>query len=419
MPPPMEAAFREDDARLLARIEDELLAGVVWSRQVGTLGPKPPTRAAGMIALVRGLPGGARAVQRALEGDLGPLLAALVPDTLAGWTPALVHHAAIHFGRVAAALAATDPEASDAARLRAIAAWLALGEERKYLEGAARVVAGGALPTSEAEAAGRAVALRALEEIGAAARAGAPTQDDASKRALDMLGRIERACRIAALDAHATTSVRRRADTMRGAAISAALAPILEALADAAARDAILRDAPAIFERVRRIWLWSDHDEQVERFAVDEATSLAWIAYRAPGWDALRAMIAPLVEMTDRMAQRIEADPRRHLAYTAKCAQFLVFRGECEKREADRWPYVERALAMCPAHRNARIVAANLLCDRADVLLTGGAIFQASALVAAEQAIQRAESLFPQSTRLAKSKARLDEIKARNRGFER
>lgn len=415
----MEVAFREDDARLLARIEDEMVASAIWSRQAGASAPPLPGRAAGMIALVRTLEGGGRAIDRALDGDLGPILSLLVPETLGGWPPALLHHVAVHFGRVASALTATDAEGSDAARIRSIAAWLALGDERKYLEALARVVAGSALPGAEAEAAGRAVALRPLDDLGTAAREGAADHAESARRALAMLKGLDRAARIASLDVHATTSIRRRADTLRGDAISAALRPILEALSDASARDAMLQEAPAIFERTHRIWLWSDRDEQVERFAVDEATSLAWIAYREKGWDPLRAMCAPLAEMTDRMAERIEEDPRRHLAYTAKCAQFLVFRGECQVREPDRWPLVERALAICPSHRNARVVACNFLCDRADVLLSGGAIFQASALVAAEQAVARAETLFPQSKRLEKTKARLEEIRTRNRGFTR
>jgi hypothetical protein len=415
----MEAAFREDDARLLARIEDEVVAGAIWARQAGVDAPRLPARSAGMISLLRSLPGGAAAIERALAGDLAPVLALLVPESVAGWPPALVHHSAVHFARVATALSATDAEASDAAWLRSLGAWLALGEERRYLEGLARVVAGSGLAAAEAEAAGRGVALRSLDELGAAARAGAADHTEEGRRALAMLGRTDRAARIGGLDVHAATRVKRRADTMRGAAISAALAPTLEALADASARDAIVREAPEIFERVRRIWIWSDRDEQVERFAVDEATALAWIAYRETGWDPLRAIVAPLAEMTDRMAARIAEDPRRHLAYTAKCAQFLVFRGECEKREADRWPLVERALTICPSHRNARVVACNFLCDRADVLLSGNAIFQGSALALAEQAVERAETLFPQSKRLEKTKARLDEIRGRNRGFSR
>ncbi len=415
----MEAAFREDDERLLARIEDEVVAGAIWSRQAGIGAAPLPARSAGMVSLLRSIAGGAAAVERALSRDLGPILALLVPETLAGWSPALIHHTAVHFGRVAAVLEPSDPDASDAARLRSVAAWLALGEERRYLEGLARAVAGSALPAVEAETAGRAAALRPLEELGATARAGAAEHSEPARRALAMLRRLDRAARIGGLDVHATTSITRRADTMRGGAISSALAPILEALADAGARDAIVQEAPAIFERIRRVWIWSDRDEQVERFGVDEATPLAWLAYRATGWDPLRAMVAPLAEMTDRMAERIEEDPRRHLAYTAKCAQFLVFRGECEKREPDRWPLVERALMICPSHRNARVVACNFLCDRADGLLGGTAIFQPSALVAAEQAVQRAETLFPQSKRLEKSKARLEEIRERNRGFTR
>ncbi len=176
-------------------------------------------------------------------------------------------------------------------------------------------------------------------------------------------------------------------------------------------RDALLAEGPAIFARVQAIWTWSEHDEQVERFAVDEATAIGWSAYRATGWDPLRALVAPLAPLVDRMADRCEADPRKHLAYAAKCAQFLVFRGECETVDAARWTLIERALRICPTHRNARVVACNFLCDRAEVLLGAGALFQASAVIAAEQAIARAESLHPQGRRLEAARKRLLEVR--------
>ncbi len=408
----VEAAFRSDDAALLARLEDDLVLHAVWARQVGPAAGAPSARAAGMIAMVRARPGGAAAIERALQGDLSEVLAAMAPDRLAGEAPPYLHHLAVHFGRLAHALDARDTEAADEARLRSIAAWLALAEERKYLDALARRVAGGALGPGEAETAGRAAARKPLEELGRVAREGARDRTVDARRALAALNRVHRAAHIAGLEGNAATSVRRRADAMRAGAIAAALAPALDALAEAAHRDTSLRDAPSIFDRVRATWEWAEHDAQVERFAVDEASSVAWVAYRATGWDPLRAIVTPLASLVDRMAERCEQDPRQNLAYAAKCAQFLIFRAECETAEPARWPLVERALAICPTHRNGRVVACNFLCDRAEVLLGAGALFQASAVVAAEQAIARAELLWPQGRRLADVKKRLADVHA-------
>lgn len=411
----MEPAFRPADDELLARIEDELVFRSIWQRQAGPGTPAP--RAAGLVALLRGRPGGPEAIGRALAGDLEPVLRALVPDRLTGVEPPLLHHLAIHFGHLADRLDATDPDASDEARLRSIAAWLALGEERRYLEGFARRVAGSGLPAGEAEAAGRAAALRPLEELGRIARDGARDRTAAAGRALRALARTHRAAHVAGLEGNAATSVRRRCDAMRAGAIAAALGPTLDAIAEATSRDTLLRDAPGVFDVVRAVWEWAEHDEQVERFAVDEATSIAWVAYRATGWEPLRALVTPLAPLVDRMAARCEEDPRRHLAYAAKCAQFLVFLAECETAEAKRWPLVERALAICPTHRNARVVTCNFLCDRAEVLLGGGALFQASAVAAAEQALQRAELLWPQGKRLGEAKRKLADVRALRSGL--
>jgi hypothetical protein len=417
MPAPrMDPAFRPDDEALLARLEDAMVLGAVWERQTGAAGPPPP-RAAGMIAALRARPGGAEAAARALDGDLAPILRLMTPERLGGEPPALLHHLAIHFGHVAERLAARDEDGADEARLRSIAAWLALAEERRYLEGFARRVAGGSLPAGEAEAAGRAAALRPLEDLGRTAREGARDRAAEAGRALASLARVHRAAQAAGLEGNAATSVARRADALRAGAIAAALAPALDAIAEATSRDTALRDAPAIFDGVRATWEWSGRDAQVERFAVDEATPLAWVAYRASGWEPLRALVAPLAPLVERMAQRCEEDPRRHLAYAAKCAQFLVFQAECETLEARRWPYVERALGICPTHRNARVVGCNILCDRAEVLLGGGALFQASAVAAAEQALARAELLWPQGRRLADVKKKLEGVRALRAGL--
>jgi hypothetical protein len=328
-----------------------------------------------------------------------------------------VHQLAVYFDRLATALEAATPppgrsfrEEAVQARVRSVAAYLALRDERAYLVSAAQRIVGAAIPANDLDAAVTSIAEACLEDLGHVARAGARKLEPRASAALATLARVDVACRIAGSDEKSRTRTVRRSESIRALAIDEALVPVLDGLAEAKLRDDGERLYAGLFDHVRRVWDWSGGDEAVERFAVDEVTALAWTIYRASRWDALRTLIAPCIPLYDNLAARIEADPKRHLAYAAKCAQIFVFRSECETERSREWAYAERALVLCPSHRNGRLVLAHLSCDAAIRRLSVSFFPPATEVERARAEIRRAEELFPQSKRLPEARAKLKEI---------
>lgn len=418
--------WREEDEALLRRLEDEIVIERLWSRQAPPQSTPLPTRASGLIRELRGIDGGSEAAERASAGEIEALFPLLLVENLASRPAPLVHQLAVYFDRLAGAYEGRmdrDPSRATAmreefvrAKVRSLAAYIALRDEKSYLQSLARRVVDGALRGPEIDAAVAAIAQSHLEGLGAIARAGARDLTWPAHAALAVLARVEEACRIAGCDARTTTMTSRRAESIRATAIDDALAPVLDGIASSKLRDDGERLAPALFDKVRVIWEWSGYDEAVERFAVDEVTTLAWSIYRESRWDPLRALLAPCMPLYDSLAVRIEREPKRHVAYAAKAAQMFVFRSECETDRVREWSLAERALVLCPSHRNGRLVMAHLLCDQA-VRVLGTSLFPGRAAVEnAKQSIARAEELFPQSKRLPDARAKLEEVMARAGG---
>lgn len=418
------AGWRDEDEALLERLEDAELAVELWARQAPKGASPLPDRAAGLVSELRKLPGAREAFEKASKGDLAALFPLLLVEGYATQAPLLVHHLAIYFDRLAAAiaeaaeksLAASQPpspsfrEELAFAKVRSVAAFIALRDERAHLAACARRVVGSQLGAPEIDAAVTTIAEACLEELGRTARSGARKLEANAAVALAVLGRVDEACRIAGSDAKSRTRTVRRAESIRGLSIDEALVPILDGLAEAKLRDDGERLYPALFTSVRHAWEWSGGDEAVERFAVDEVTNLAWSIYRTSRWDALRTLLEPCFPLYDNLAQRIERDPKRHLAYAAKCAQIFVFRSECETDKSREWAYAERALGLCSTHRNGRLVMAHLCCDAAVRRLSVSFFPPSAEVERAKKEIARAEELFPQSKRLPEAKAKLKEI---------
>ena len=167
--------------------------------------------------------------------------------------------------------------------------------------------------------------------------------------------------------------------------------------------------APALFERVAAVWAWSMQDESVEVFAIEQAAPIAWEIQRESRWDDLRRLLSPLFPLSERLAQRIEADPTR-IAYAGPCAQMYVFRVEMERDLDKRLDLAERSVKLCPTHRNGRLVLASALCDKAIRIITpSGWHAGAEALDQADALVRRAEQLFPALNKLEHVKKRLAE----------
>jgi hypothetical protein len=411
----MEPVWRPEDDALIERLENELVLERMWRFQASDAAPPPHPRAAGMIALVRAKPDGNTAINEALAGRFDGLFAHLMPGTLKGQPPDLLHHTALYYGRLADALAASSADLSLFARVRALASWIALGEEKNYLKSLAAAIAGGALADVDVQRAAENAAFEPIDDLARVAREGASDQTEPARLAIAALARVSEACRVAACSTAFADTVARRAERARTAAAEDALAPIQEALSEAAARGDIQSRAPELFQRVARIWKWSGDDEAVEIFAVEQVTPIAWDIQRESRWPELRTLLAPVIDLSESLGRRIEADPTR-IAYAGPCAQIYVFRVEMATHLGQKLELAERSVKLCPSHRNGRLVLASALCDKALNLLTatGWATPKAN-LDEAEALVTRAEELFPALKKLEDMKKRIADAR-RNTG---
>ncbi|MBK8940695.1 MAG: hypothetical protein IPM79_24530 [Polyangiaceae bacterium] len=372
---------------------------------------------------MRRLPGGADAVERAAAGDASSL-AEQLRSSMASWTAALKHAAAIYFERLAlereralpksgqlsaSALAAAAHDAT----LRRVAAWIALADDGTFVRELASRVAGGAVPAAVLDGLAEAAVDRALTELGGRARGAVTDLGARGAAALHALGRIREACKLAGASGATTKRVVALAERAAARAVDEALAPLADELREAQARGAPAAELVASMSRVRAVWEWSGHDEAVERFALDQVTDPAWEIYRRVAWPELRALLAPCEPLYESMEARILARPSE-LAYAASCAQTLVFRSELETDREREWAFAERALRLCPTHRNGRLVMADLLSARALALLSRTTAPTARRDVAeATELLARAEAAFAGRARTKEAQGRLDDTKRR------
>lgn len=404
-------AFRAEDDALLSRLEDERLFEAVWEALVppGTAPPHP--RAAGVLVELRETPEGRDAVTEAERGRFAPILRALAHPSPDALTPKLAHHLALLWGRIGRACAASsDPVVRASAleaHVRSVAMWLWLAEESDYLAVLAAQVIGDALAEKDVTIAGREVAYEALAALGETARDGARDRTARGEIALRALGRIEDAIRAGACGEAVAATARARARRERDRAVEEAVGrvetTIEEATTRAAADDELV---PLLWDAVG-VWRWADRDVHVERFLVRVITPTLWDHYREKRWDTIRTLLRPLEGPVESLARRIEADPTQ-LAYAAPCAQMLVFRAEVARTFDEQLETAERALRLCPTHRNARVVVADLLVERAMRRLDRAMPWETGdALAEAERDCRRAMDLYPQLKRLDDAKRRL------------
>lgn len=393
--------------------------------------PPLPPRASGLVSEVRRLPGGAEVVSAVLAGrsDVEALARFVEALRFEGCPPALLHHLALFFAKVAMAIEHVAPEAAATAWVRSLAAWLALAEERAYLSQLEVAVLGDAARRTRAVASAGTGELRSAREprdIGIspervplelladlARRAEAAARDLApsGKAALLALSRTDEAARIAGASQAASRQVRADAERRRNGVIEAALGVIGEALDAASVRAELTTAGRDLLIRAISVWTWTSKDEAVEHFVIDRIDKLAWELYRAREWDALRHLLEPFWPMFDSLATRIESDPS-HIAYAAGCAQMFVFLSEVEPVLERKIELAERAVRVCPTHRNGRLVLASFLCVRAmDSLRKMSFFTQKSEIDYVAALIARAESLNPRATEIEEAKAILERVK--------
>jgi hypothetical protein len=399
------SAWRPSDEAWLTELEDELLIAALWQLEAPGAQPLHP-RAVGLVHAWREAAPDevarlATALPHAVAADRLRRLAR--PERLAGLRPALLHHLAVFNARVASARA-RDSEGTSAA-VRSLAAWIALADERHYMASLATLVLGDAAPSDVAWD----HLVRKMDELCDRAQAGAMALDDDGHGAMRTLGQVSDACRIAGCHIALQKRVEALAERMRSRVIDRAIAPIHEALADANARGTADVEGEPIMQRLVAIWRWSDWDEHVERYAIDEVTPIAWNIYQIErGFTGLRSVLGPIAPLVDNLARRVEDDEQR-IAYAAPVAQMFVFRSEMAASLAEQLAWAERSVRLCPSHRNGRLVLARLLCSevRAKLEQGLGAMLERDELLAK---IERAAELHPELKDIAPLRERVERL---------
>lgn len=409
------AGWRPADEALLERLEDEVLVERLFALVLGDRGDasvRLPARAGGLVAEVRKLPGAAEAVRAALEGDTVRLAKHIDGVPLRRMSPELLHHLALFHGRAASALAKTAPEVAATSWTWALAFWLTLAEERAYLSRLEEAILGPTAAKGTAIPPER-VPLELVSELGRRAELAASELAPAGTAALLALARAGESARIAEVSPETARSLRGECNRRRNAAIESALRSIEDALDEANVQGALTTTGRTIIIRAIAVWSWTGYDEAVEHFVVGQIDRIGWELYRSRDWTALRYTLDPFKPMFESLARRVEKDPSQ-LAYAAPCAQMHVFMAETEPSPAARLAFAERAVKLCPTHRNGRVVLASMLCDRAIDLLREMTIVKRSADVdRAEAMIDRAEKLYSRARELDEAKKKLNEVKTK------
>lgn len=408
--------WRAEDDALLGRLEDELVLTRLFHHHVGTLAEHNPlhARAAGLIGAVRALPGGEQAVRAALDNDVTKLARLIEAPPMRARPPELLHHVALYYGRVASVLEGAFPDAAANGWMRSLAAWLALGEERTYLARLEDAILGDARKAKDKTGVlipPERVPLEIVADLGKRAENSARDLAPAGRAALLALSWVGEAGRIGGVPDDVTRRALAAAERWRNAALDAALAVIGEALDEANVRGELTTVGRPILVRALGVWVWSGNDEAVEQFVIDRLSTIGWELYRARAWDALRNMFEPFRPLIDHMARRIESDPTK-IAFAAPCAQMFVFLTDIEQNLVRKHELAERAVRLCPSHRNGRLNLASLLVDQALASMRQMVLFaRKEEIERVEALLSRAESLYPQSSELPEAKAMLERVK--------
>ncbi|MBN8611307.1 MAG: hypothetical protein J0L92_12010 [Deltaproteobacteria bacterium] len=402
---------RSEDHALLARLEAELALAAALE---GTGLEGLPQRASGVVERLRDN-GETAIVEDALQGHGEPLRVRLFRGPLRPLPPDLVHHLAVLADHaLEIALEGSRAERAHALPLhlaidRAMHAWLEVGRAPEAIAKRARDAAPPGLSLARVEEVARALPVRGIERVSTIAREGLVERTHeghvAALALRDLLEDLPTLALPASLEARATGLVRSAIEELA----SHWLVRFRDALDTVLARDWTAPDATKLFADAAKHWEWSGEEPELERHVLTALPELAWPLYRKRSMRELGEMLAPIMPMAWALEARVlaarkEGQLDRDLAYVAPCAQALVFWAEIPREVDAALPRIERAYALCPTLRNARIVLAHVLCDRAEHTLARREIFPTHP---ARADIERAASVFPELSRLEALKKRV------------
>jgi hypothetical protein len=296
-------------------------------------------------------------------GPFGPLAALLEPLSVEPPSPEVAHHLALLHARFAETTAEHERALSHLER--SLVLWLRLWGEGSYLAALGAKIAGDGAP---AILAGLPVAL--LEPLAAALRLGRREPTPAARRAMAVLRAAGGLAARAGLPDERRADVAALAAGLRGAVVREVLdeARIMAEQIDPLRAPHEERAAP--FHLVLTFTSWAGFDPETLVFLLDQAQDQAWELYRAHRMPDVRALLAPLRPAIDELEARIAKDTGL-LAYRALSAQMFTFLGETEGDLRAAIALLERAVAVCPTHRNARLILAGFLLEDATRKLAG------------------------------------------------
>jgi hypothetical protein len=131
----------------------------------------------------------------------------------------------------------------------------------------------------------------------------------------------------------------------------------------------------------------------------------------------VRELAAPKAtfRLVESLIARVKAD-RGKVAYAAACAQFLVFYTNVVSTLDRQIAVGERAIDVCPSHRNGRAVLASFLSQKA-LRVSDGMVPTRASLDEAWALVERATVLFPSSREVQESRDIVE--RRRNSGLTR
>lgn len=423
-------ALRPEDEALLERLDDEALYERVL-RLHGGSGLVPQRRAAGLVHALRALPGAREAFAMANAEDpekrrLDAISSLMMPISYVGYPPALLHHLALHFRRVAVLARDKSAQWSTSAAEASLAAFFALAGHRDYLEGFVARTLGDGASKKDVDRLVAELPEAAVTSLGDEALAGARELDLPARAALEALLRVPSAAARSGAPAPFVEKMKARADRLRATAVDAALEPIAQALDDAAIANELTTRGIEVLFRLVPLWEALGRDEAVERFFVERAEPVCWEIQRRKEWERFETLFGAPDEvargssaratfrLVESLCARVKAD-RSKVAYAAACAQFFVFYTNAVPTLDRQIAVAGRAIDVCPSHRNGRAVLASFLCQKA-IRLVEGIVPPRSSLDEAWALVTRAEELFPSSREVRETRELVERKRGGGRG---
>jgi hypothetical protein len=420
--------WRSTDELVLVRLTEQRALQALWEFQAAPGQPLLVGKGVRGARLVRELSqalGAEAAVQRALQGFARDL-SALLAGPFSGWPATLRHAAAVFAGKVAdswelrlrrSAAADATPDEKGALeshwerwlehRLREQSLWLSLAKEHDFFTEIAKRLG---LPKAELNLASRIQAPMVALTLKAAAEQA--QQGYFGTVCFGALARLDDAVRRQQLPSEVVQAFCEQLDQRVYRVVDHALESLRDAFTEARAVDAGVGAAEELSAKLKSLWLWTGHSIHVEVFALEQLSPVAWHLSRARDMPRMRRILAPSIELLFSMEARILREPVELMARAAGCAEMLLFWAGVEQPPGEYSALVERALRVCPGHRNARQAMAQILCERAKTRLNfANAANHRNCIQEAAKLLEDARGLFPACRNVEETTLKVAEAK--------